>query len=430
MKIFLALFATVHFLSFLVTAHPFVIVKPQITQGAVRYPQTTNHHYKRQGLLDSLESAANSLLGVGGQTTTSSSKKNEKTTSSASLKTLVAPAVASTTISTQSPRTTSTKDSDDDDHHDNNEPSTSTESSTSTTDVSATTTESSTTTQSESTISSTTTALPASTTSTSQPAPSTSVTATPTASASISNDSGDRVPPAGIAVAVIMSLLILALTAWLIFKYHPKCQAWWTARQERQYRERSHRDALDRPTARSNNPREQALDSGVSRRATMLKSFFAPATVRLGGGQEIRRKPVNWGATSPTMTGTERDIDADGEKIPMTSSAAPMGQIERFSMFPKSKQDRDQNQNQNQVHELPADMGTITTSTPAPISPVSLRPKPSLSSLPPVSPLSTHARGRSSAAATEAELPSLPPIPTLPPLTHAKRGSDGVFRLN
>ncbi|KAK5096562.1 hypothetical protein LTS08_007435 [Lithohypha guttulata] len=426
MKIFLALFATAHFLSFLVTAHPFVIVKPQITQGAVRYPQRTNHHYKRQGLLDSLESAANSLLGVGGQTATSSSKKNEKTTSSASLKTLVAPAVASTTISTQSARTTSTKDGDDDDDDDddNNEPSTSTESSTSTTDVSATTTESSTTTQSESMISSTTTALPASTTSISQPAPSTSVTATQTASASISNDSGDSVPPAGIAVAVIMSLLILALTAWLIFKYHPKCQAWWTVRQERQYRARSHRDALDRPTARSNSPRQQALDSGVSRRATTLKSFFAPATVRLGGGQEIRRKPVNWGATSPTMTGTERDIDADGEKIPMTSSAAPMGQIERFSMFPKSKQD--------QIHELPADMGTVTATTPipAPISPVSLRPKPSLSSLPPVSPLSTHARGRSSAAATEAELPSLPPIPTLPPLTHAKRGSDGVFRLN
>lgn len=177
----------------------------------------------------------------------------------------------------------------------------------------------------------------------------------------------------------------------------------------------------------------------------MLKSFFAPSTAHLGHGQEIKRKPVNWGATN--AKGQILDECSDSEKIPMTASAAPMGQIERYSMVAKANTRGSPRSATSVIMELPTPTDSIVPELPASdsnvnrnanrqeldavgaISPVSLRPKPSLSGMPPVSPLSMHFRGQSNVAVAERELPALPPVPNLPALVHAKRGSDGVFRL-
>lgn len=212
-------------------------------------------------------------------------------------------------------------------------------------------------------------------------------------------------PAGGVAVGVIMGLLILGLAAWLIFRSHPKTKAWWAARKEKKFQERSYRDAIDGPNAGSPNLRQQAL--GSSRRQTILRSFFAPTTARLGGGQEIKRKPVNWGAQSintPQLS--------DSEKMSMTASAAPMGQVDHDLLSP----------------------GRGTTAMPTVahvVSPVSMRPRESLDQLPPVSPMSTHRElPPISAVTAERDLPSLPPMPVIPHLAHAKKGSDGVFRLS
>lgn len=180
----------------------------------------------------------------------------------------------------------------------------------------------------------------------------------------------------------------------------------------------------------------------------MLKSFFAPSTAKLGHGQEIKRKPVNWGNPSPDLPSSfdeSESAERDMEKIPMTASAAPMGQIERYSMVARSKTRDAPRSPVGTIMELPADTNPASvrqpsrrvpgvkeldsTAAPGPISPISLRAKPSLSSMPPVSPMSMHVRGLSTTAGAERELPALPPVPSLPPLIHAKRGSDGVFRL-
>lgn len=206
-------------------------------------------------------------------------------------------------------------------------------------------------------------------------------------------------------MAVIMSLLIVGLAAWLIFRSHPKSKAWWAARKEKQFQERSYREALDGPGAGSPNLRQQAL--GSSRRQTLLRSFFAPATVKLGGGQEIKRKPVNWGAQSVSTPRL-----SDSEKTSMTASAAPMGQVDPVLLTPG--------------HGTPAAPTVAHT-----VSPMSMRPRESFDQLAPVSPMSSHRElPPISAITNERDLPSLPPMPVIPHLVHAKKGSDGVFRLS
>lgn len=179
------------------------------------------------------------------------------------------------------------------------------------------------------------------------------------------------------------------------------------AKKEKQFQERSYREAIDGPSA-SNTPnlRQQALGGGgVASKRQTLKSFFAPTTVKLGGGQEIRRKPVNWGVESPSMAQT-----GDSEKALMAASAAPMGESEKIP-----------------VSSLP----TTAIATPAQaVSPATLNPSENLDHLPPVSPLSSHRQlSPISAAVTDRDLQALPPVPGLPYLSHAKKGSDGVFRL-
>jgi len=237
------------------------------------------------------------------------------------------------------------------------------------------------------------------------------VTATaPAATNNTNNNDGNKVPPVGIAVATVMSLVIVSLTAWLIFKFHPKTQAWWTARKYAQFHQRSFRDASGGPGAGSSNLRQQALGSNanISRRQT-IKSFFVPATAKLGEGKEIKRKPVNWGVENPKAA----DDAETSEKVPMTATAAPMGQIERYSIFDAAFATR-------------------------PVSPVSLRTQESLEKLPPISPMNSASvsvrelpANPASAVKADADknLWTLPPVPSLPPLIHAKRGSDGLFRL-
>lgn len=391
---------TVQLLSLLAAAHPFIIVSTKITEVKVQKAAPTRHILPRQGLLDSFTSAVDSVLGLGDDTSTSSAKAKSTKTTSASVKTIIPPAIASTTL------TASTSSQDDDDE-----------------DESSTSTDDSSTTESSTTSTSTSTSIGTSTTSeTTSSSSALSTTASPAATSTLantqpteppqlgaSNDDSNDVPPGGIAVAIIMSLLIVTVIAWLIFKYHPRSQAWWAAREEKKFQERSYRENLDGPNAGSPNLRQQALGGSASRRATMLKSFFAPSTAKLGDGKEIRRKPVNWGAESPSTS----KVLEDNEKLSMTASAAPMGQIERFSLVPEPL-----------AKEAEATV----------VSPISLKPRESLERLPPISPLSTHHKREhqslSAIAGSEHELPPLPPVPTLPPLIHAKRGSDGVFRLN
>lgn len=392
------LFAILQVLSVLVAAHPFVIVNSITTHVQVHAPQQT-HHYERRQLLSELQSAANSVFGIEDDTTSA------QATSTKAAVTLLPPVTASATTDSQETQSTSTAEEDNEDDEDDendegestssSEESSTTESEASTSTTGTSTTETSTTLETSSSTSSvlTTGATPV-------PSPTLdNAQATATADASKDDDHSNGVPPGGIAVAVIMSLLILAATAWLIFKYHPKSQAWWAARQDKQFRERSHRDALDGANAESPSLREEALSGSASKRQT-LKSFFVPATAKLGQGKEIKRKPVQWGVESPKPGGA-----ADAEKISMTATAAPMGQIERYSMLPSE-------------------------SAAQPVSPVSLRAKQSLEKLPPISPISAYRELAPVPSATAGhDLPALPPVPAFSTPAHAKRGSDGVFRL-
>lgn len=405
MKVTVAIFTSLFLLARHVSAHPFIIVA-HITPAAVLPPTPTHNHVPRQNLLSDLESAANSVFGLPPDSSTTSNRG--KTTSSASVRTVIPPATAAATTSSQS----DDADSDDDDDDD-----------TSTSSDASSTTQTSTVSPTTSTSSSSLSTSRSNTTASATGA--TQVTATPATS---SGDSGG-VPAGGVAVAVIMSLLAVLVAAWLVFKYHPKCQAWYAAREAKKFQERSYRDAIDGPGSGS-----QAMGAGVSRRHTILKSFFAPTTAKLGGGQEIRRKPVNWGAGSthtssiraespelpPLPIDTEKIPHDSGEKIPMTAAAAPMGQIERYSYMPPS--------NARQLTpSIPAKIPEHPPKTPTgAVSPLSMRADDDLERLPPISPLSHRGSHR---AAKERTLPSLPPVPTIPSLNLAKRGSDGLFRL-
>lgn len=171
----------------------------------------------------------------------------------------------------------------------------------------------------------------------------------------------------------------------------------------------------------------------------MLKSFFAPATVKLGNGEEIRRKPVNWGVESahapsvrsarsaspdlPPLPVDMEKIPVDSEKIPMTAAAAPMGQIERYSYMPQPRPN--DKELAPPIPELPAAPQRTLSSA---VSPMSMHPREDIERLPPISPLSH--RGVPPPDGTERTLPLLPPVPIVPAgLNIAKRGSDGVFRL-
>ena len=379
------------------SAQPLVIIGTHIKEVTVRAPEPTaqlfNDLAKRQGILDQI----NSALGIKPKTTDSdnsspSTKSNQNNRPSSS-----PPSRPSATVRTLGPPAVQTSSSSSDDS--DNQTSTSSESSTST--------ESSSTASSSSTLST----VPPSISAT--PTPSTSIAQTqPTSSPIPSQNNDSGLPPGGLAATVILLLLVVIVTAWLVFKYHPKSRAWWAARQERKYKDRSYRDAID--GSDSVNLRQQAL--GVSRRQTM-KSFFVPSTVNLGNNQEIRRKPVNWGESTPPMpTLAEKSVPighSDTEKICMTADAAPMGQIERYSYI-----------SPHSTHcELPAPVPAK-----AMVSPASVWQKDELEKLPPVSPISIARTG--SVATSDRAFPALPPVPQLPELTHAKRGSDGVFRLN
>ncbi|KAJ9650946.1 hypothetical protein H2198_009760 [Neophaeococcomyces mojaviensis] len=411
----LILLSVFHFLAFLVAAHPFIIISTKIE---VHHVMPTHIIHRRQGLLDQFESAVNSVLGIDTETSSSSAKSLVKATSTSarstsSTKTVqtLAPPVTASATSTSSSRgaqTTSTSSDDDDD----DTTSTTSDQTTSTDSSSTTTTDSTTTTTDSSTSTSAiSTSMIASTTA--QPTPTSSlanVQPTYTASSAKSNDNGNQVPAAGIAVAVIMILVIVLVSGWLVFKYNSRAQAWWASRQEHKRKERSYREALDGPAPGSTSLRQEALAGGSSKRRTMLQSFFAPATAKLGHGTEIKRKPVNWGAKSPATSGT-----TDSEKISFTASAAPMGRIERYS-------------GHHFVAEL--DSTPVPPAPVQPVSPISLGRKESLYNLPPVSPLSTHTVLPSISERQAAkDLPELPPVPALPSVLHAKKGSDGVFRL-
>lgn len=218
-----------------------------------------------------------------------------------------------------------------------------------------------------------------------------------------------------------MILLVLAVTAWLVFKYHPKSQAWWAAREERRFQERSYRDGIDGKLA-------EPTDDPRTRRQTMLKSFFAPSTAHLGVGQEIRRKPVNWGEPTPPLPQKELPVikeygisppySADTEKIAMTDHAAPMGfnaeplgTIMRYSYIPP-----------------PPPVVPAATSQSL-VSPLTVAQREPLDKLPPISPMSLKPVNSTRRTQSDRDLPELPPVPVLPGLTHAKRGSDGLFRL-
>ena len=435
------LLATLQFLSILVAAHPFIIVDPKITPVQVHAPQRTHHYERRQDFLSGLQSAANSILDVGGE------KTLVEATTRADV-TLPPPAVASETRSSQAAESTSIEDDDDDNegdgendnegdsedsNEDDNEKDDSTTSaaasSTIDSETAAATTQSSTTSTAASSAQFTS-APPVLSPTLGSAQATTAATTTPTTTATADSNTASSIPPAGIAVAVIMSLLIISLTAWLIFKYHPRSRAWWTTRKQAQFHKRSYRDALDGPDpyTKSPNLRQRALSSNANASASKrqtLKSFFVPATAKLGHGKEIKRKPVNWGVETPEAK-AEAEADSGSEKISMTATAAPMGQIERYSVLPAA----------------------ASASATQPVSPMSLRAKESLEQLPSISPMnSVSVRepppisiSTSSAMVTAdkdkdkdkgKDLRALPPPPilSLPPLIHAKRGSDGVFRL-
>lgn len=247
-------------------------------------------------------------------------------------------------------------------------------------------------------------------------------------------------PKAGIAIAVIMIIIIACVAAWLVFRYNSRIQAWWTARQEKQRQERSYREALDGPNAGSPNLRQEALGGDRSKRRTMLQSFFAPATVLLEPGKEIKRKPVNWGAKSPVS----QNGQVDSEKVSIAASAAPMGHDEPpppvpampVAVPPASIPET------GGTRQIIAELDSTPILPPAtvpltqPVSPISIGRKESLRNLPPVSPLSPRTV-MPTISETEArkDLPELPSIsdsrkPNLPPqVLMARKGSDGVYRL-
>ncbi|KAK5100675.1 hypothetical protein LTR70_001425 [Exophiala xenobiotica] len=434
------LLAILQFLSILVAAHPFIIVNSKITPVQVHAPQRTHHHERRQDFLSELQSAANSILGVGGK------KTLVEATTRADV-TLPPPAVASETQSSQAAESTSIEgdgdnegdgeNDDESDSEDSNEDDN--EKDDSTTSAAASSTIGSETAAATIQSSTTSTAASSAQFTSAPPVPSptlgsaqatTAATTTPTPTATADSNTASSIPPAGIAVAIILSLLIISLTAWLIFKYHPRSRAWWTTRKQAQFHKRSYRDALDGPDpyTKSPNLRQRALSSNANASASKrqtLESFFVPATAKLGHSKEIKRKPVNWGVETPEAKAeAEAEADSGSEKISMTASAAPMGQIERYSVLPAAG----------------------SASATQPVSPMSLRAKESLEQLPPISPMnsvSVREPPPISISISSAMVPAdkdkdkgkdlralpPPPILSLPPLIHAKRGSDGVFRL-
>jgi len=407
----LVLLSVIHFIAFLVAAHPFVVISTDFGLAATPIPILD----RRQGLLDQFESAVNSALGLHTATSSSAAKHTTQTSSSThTAQTLVLPITTSSISTSTSDASQSTSTSSDED--DDNTATTTSDQATSTDSSSTITT---TETQSPSATASTNATLTlTSESTTAQPSPTSSLVnvqpTNPVSSPEKFNDSGNNVPAAGIAVAAIMIVAVLLISVWLVFKYNTRAQAWWISRQEKKRQQRSYREALDGPVSGSSSPSKEALASDPLKRRTMLQSFFAPATAKLSHGSEIKRKPVNWGAEIPSRSDT-----TGNEKTSITASAAPMGT---------------NNLGPPLTHHTVAELdSTPIPQTPPiqPVSPISLSHKESLRNLPPISPLSTHTKLPSiSERQITKTLPELPPpIPILPAVLHAKRGSDGVFRL-
>ena len=165
-----------------------------------------------------------------------------------------------------------------------------------------------TTTSSSSSISSTTTssASSASSTTSASPIPTNPLTAAETPTSS-KKDSSSGITPAGIAVAIIMSLAILLAIFLVIWKFHPKVVAWRRKKAYERMQERSYRPALDGflPTNTSN---EKGLGLSNMEKTRPL-SLWTLASPR---HNTIRRKPLPQAVEYPAveMPRLEKELPA------------------------------------------------------------------------------------------------------------------------